>query len=410
LRFIPLLLCVLFSWRAVAADRQVFVAAMGIERTPWSSGQWRWWHNGKHSPDVKDANGRRDICSHVFYPAIGLYDAADPAYIEYRCQLLKMCGIDGISLSAYPRDEWVDRALKTSGEYLNRYGIKATTRVQSMVTIDQLDFFLHVLGPATWRIDGRPVLTFFSPGIKPNELLAWKNKYPAETRPLVFKWASSTVDPRWKGILDGAYDWCGDDRRHPHRTDVKPYNRYFGLPQVKTAYHEDVDRAKQILRDGIITYYMDGVSPGFDNLGVNGWGKELIKCDRENGQTYEWRWQQAIANPFSLVLIPTWDDWGENTTIEPTVEYGNQYLEITRKYAAKYKGVAPSEGNLSVPEWIYKIRKMSADPQILDQTTHASTLIQHGNYLEAEKIVRPIFEKLPPPTGKYFDPLEATKH
>ena len=37
------------------------------------------------------------------------------------------------------------------------------------------------------------------------------------------------------------------------------------------------------------------------------------------------------------IFITTWNEWWENTSIEPGELYGDQYLQITKEYAEKWK-------------------------------------------------------------------------
>ncbi len=83
---------------------------------------------------------------------------------------------------------------------------------------------------------------------------------------------------------------------------------------------------------------------------------------------------------------------GEATTIEPSLEYGTTYLEITRKYAAEYKGIEANTANLELPGWIYKIRKTTTDAEILTMMDIASQLIADGYYDLAETLVEPYVE------------------
>ena len=89
-------------------------------------------------------------------------------------------------------------------------------------------------------------------------------------------------------------------------------------------------------------------------------------------------------------MIPTFDDWSEGTLIHPTLEFGNQYLELTQQYSAQFKGAAFNGANLNLPEWIYKLRKKVSDQNALSILNQAATLIAAGAYSSAESLVAPI--------------------
>jgi glycosyl transferase family WbsX len=109
------------------------------------------------------------------------------------------------------------------------------------------------------------------------------------------------------------------------------------------------------------------VYPGFDNTGVWGWGNGPFITPRENGEFYARSWKKAIPHDIKFLQIATWNDFGEGATIEPALEYGFQYLELTEKYAALYKGVASDRGRwLKIPLSIYQARRAIQELQEKD--------------------------------------------
>jgi hypothetical protein len=37
-------------------------------------------------------------------------------------------------------------------------------------------------------------------------------------------------------------------------------------------------------------------------------------------------------------MVSTWNEWLEDTAIEPAVQYGDEYLQLTRQYADQLQG------------------------------------------------------------------------
>jgi hypothetical protein len=75
--------------------------------------------------------------------------------------------------------------------------------------------------------------------------------------------------------------------------------------------------------------------------------------DRENGAYYRRQWEAALDGEPDLVMIHTWNEWAEGTLIEPTVEFGFKYLQLTLTYSLMLHGrmIAsrrPSEMDLTV--------------------------------------------------------------
>jgi hypothetical protein len=72
-----------------------------------------------------------------------------------------------------------------------------------------------------------------------------------------------------------------------------------------------------------------GVQPGFDNR-----DSAYVRLERENAEFYKTYWSIAkdlvadYENP--MVLVTSFNEWHEGTEIEPSVEYGEEYLDMTK--------------------------------------------------------------------------------
>ena len=56
--------------------------------------------------------------------------------------------------------------------------------------------------------------------------------------------------------------------------------------------------------------------------------------DRAGGQYYQATWDGALASsPSWAVIVSTFNEWMESTQIEPAVQYGDQYLGLTKQNA-----------------------------------------------------------------------------
>ena len=54
--------------------------------------------------------------------------------------------------------------------------------------------------------------------------------------------------------------------------------------------------------------------------------------DRANGAYFKGELDHVFANSPQWVTIYTWNEWFEETYIEPSVTYGDQYLQIAGSY------------------------------------------------------------------------------
>ncbi len=76
--------------------------------------------------------------------------------------------------------------------------------------------------------------------------------------------------------------------------------------------------------------------PGYDESRLP--GRKGQSKDRDNGASYRATLEAAIQSHPDWIFISTWNEWWENTYIERSEMYGDQYLGITREFAEKWKG------------------------------------------------------------------------
>ncbi|HKC29203.1 MAG TPA: endo-1,3-alpha-glucanase family glycosylhydrolase, partial [Jatrophihabitans sp.] len=130
---------------------------------------------------------------------------------------------------------------------------------------------------------------------------------------------------RVAGIVDGeAYYWSSADPRS-RATPAK-------LDQLSREVHKD---------GGI---WFAPAAPGFD-------GRTLAHTrviPRDGGSTFRLSLEDAYASRPDAVGVISWNEWSENTYIEPGRRYGTQELTVLRDYlrtaAAGGRGAAPPGG------------------------------------------------------------------
>ena len=79
------------------------------------------------------------------------------------------------------------------------------------------------------------------------------------------------------------------------------------------------------------------VGPGFSNTQFGGGGPNRFFTDRQNGKYYEDNLKRALRSRRMILAVETWNELGEASGILETVEYGRQYIDLTRKYADMFK-------------------------------------------------------------------------
>jgi len=80
------------------------------------------------------------------------------------------------------------------------------------------------------------------------------------------------------------------------------------------------------------------VIPGYDDTKIR---KPGLAVQRYDAELYRVQWEEAIKADPNWILITSFNEWHEGSEIEPSLEYKQRYLELTGKYAKRFKASAP---------------------------------------------------------------------
>jgi hypothetical protein len=137
--------------------------------------------------------------------------------------------------------------------------------------------------------------------------------------------------------------------------------------------------------------YIAAAFPRFDDIYAQaGVGRSWGHIDDQNGQTYVETLTNALQSGAPIVQLVTWNDWGEGTQIEPSVEYGTRDLAATQRLRRKF--LTPSfpytADDLSIPiEW-YRLRKSEqGNPAALAKLDPVFSLVVSGRLDRARAIL-----------------------
>lgn len=127
-----------------------------------------------------------------------------------------------------------------------------------------------------------------------------------------------------------------------HFQSVTAYNMYYRpdfLRAVRGQF-EAVDRAARPHGMRLVP----NVMPGYDDTPLR--GTERVTINRRRGDFY--REYFAVAAPFvdaeqPMLLVTSFNEWHEGTEVEPSEEYGDKYLDLTRELVAPLRGRRPRE-------------------------------------------------------------------
>jgi hypothetical protein len=345
------------------------------------SDHWGWhWTMDSFDPDGVDASGQRRIAS-WYRPLIGPYDSADPVVLEYHVLLMKLTGIDGVVVDWYGPDDYLDYAINNERtlaicNHARKAGLKvalcyedqtiqqevrggylqasqAVAHAQQTMLYAQSNYFRH---PGYLRRDNRPVLLNFGPQYF-MENAQWEAIFSVlepTSQPAFF-----TEDNRLP-VGVGAFNWP------PMWLSLAPGAR--GVLSM-AALGDYLDRFEQTAETW--PAFISSAFPRFHDIyqsaGVRDyWG---YLGDRK-GQTFRQTLTRALTNRSSMVQIVTWNDFGEGTMVEPTVEYGFRDLGIIQDHRRLYldAGFPYRTNDLAIALKLYHLRRAAGTNTALSLT------------------------------------------
>ncbi len=357
------------------------IAPVAIEKTnstkiyvhymPWfetneSSADKKWgyhWTMANKNPNTIGENNRREIASY-YYPLIGPYHSGDKNVIENHLLLMKYSGIDGVLIDWYGTYDVFDyRMVKENTEQLiamlNKVGLEYAIVYEDRVTKSSVDAGKAISVTAAAKTDlaymeknyfddanyikvnGKPLLLNFGPIVlqTPAE---WTNVFNTiTTKPTFITLWDQSVEAG--ANASGEYAWVYKD------------NSYLTNFYINT---------KPKLNVAIGSAY-----PGFKDFYAEGGGGAAIgwTIEHNNGVTLDETLALAKNVNLNFLQLITWNDFGEGTMFEPTVEFGYTYIEKVKAFA----GVKNTESVFPEISKMYNLRiekKSNADvQQKLDQ-------------------------------------------
>jgi glycoprotein endo-alpha-1,2-mannosidase len=327
------------SW-AADAPRQVlafYYPWYGIATGPGGAGRTVHW--GRINAAGKDIEASTD------YPELGAYDSHDPNVIDQHCRWAKEAGIDGFIVSWWGHNHYTDRAMSLILDACKRHGLNACIYYETVprpktprAAADDIVKVLNKYGkhPAHLKVDGKPVVFVYGRALQEMGLTEWLK-------------ALDMINAEYKGgvaaigdqfsfgavrVFDGVhtYNTAGQLRgREPSDADRWAAETY--LSWVRLA-----DAAGKICAITVI--------PGYDDTKIR---KPGLAVQRYDGQLYRVQWEEAIKADPQWILITSFNEWHEGSEIEPSLQYGRRYIDLTTEYASRFKANKNPHKSVSPP-------------------------------------------------------------
>lgn len=365
-------------------------------QAPPINNSWGWhWTMNHFNPDMTDTNGHREIASQ-FYPQIGPYDSRDPAVLEYQVVLLKLSGIDGVIVDWYGTENFYDYAILNESTqalfpYIKKAGLLFSICYEDqtigiMVNNNHIDagdaqknaqkemLYLQdnwFIDEAYLRTSEAPVLFIFGPQYF-KTASAWENVFSVLNTPPVFISEDNPLSP----VTTSSFPWP------PMWASQNGVLTEQAMEDYLTSFYKKAAFWK---------YWVASAFPGYKDIykeaGVSaGYGF----LDSRNGETFKTTLSLALKNKPNAIQLVTWNDYGEGTNIEPTDEYGYQYLGILQDTIRS--SINPkfpyTTNDLALALQLYQLRKQNnGNSEVNLHLDQAFQLIIDGKLDDAKTIL-----------------------
>ena len=302
-------------------------------------------------------------------PLIGMYSSDDPSVVRLHIKLAKAAGIDGFAVSWWGPGTNTDRNLRKVLEiaaeeemYVAAYFESLTGDGQSRPLLEienMLNNLITSYGkhPAYYKVDGKPLIFVWAAWS--HEADEWRMVFEnLRKRGLDAFYVATALNTKYLEAFDGLQNYGTGNL-----TELKRIYERVG-PEVKT-FH--------ILHRGGERLWVPSISPGYDERLLP--GRSGLYFDRDDGRYYLASYEHAVASYPDWVWITSFNEWWENTHIEPSMRYGYRYLFLTEQLTSSFKN-RPSNTDMLL-EQIIELEKQvvtfTATHTLLQTTTRQVT-------------------------------------
>jgi len=247
-------------------------------------------------------------------PRLGLYSSSDERILKTHIDLAKEAGIDGFICSWWGINSVTDQNLKKLAQLCDKNNFKFSIYLED------------TKNPFDLREQIQYLESTFA---QYKSFLYYKNK------PVLF-------------IFNRILEKISLDSLRSIKSGFSIINYGYGVSNLQgfEGYHEFVPpvegfrSVKQTYRLAKEVAYSKGklfaapVMPGFDDRFVN---TKSTYINRNKGKYYKNLWEAVLAIKPDWILINTFNEWFEGTEIEPSKEFGDFYLKLTKTYSQKFK-------------------------------------------------------------------------
>jgi hypothetical protein len=251
-------------------------------------------------------------------PLLGTYTSDDLAVMRQHILEAKAAGITGFIVS-WKSTDVLNRRLQQLAEVAQQENFKLAIIYQGLdfnrnplpvdTVANDLDYFIH-------NFASLPAFQLYS---KP--LVIWSGTWNFNTQQI----QQVTTSRRGDLLILASERNLAGYTRLASLVDGDAYYWSSVNPATYSGYQAKLDQMSQAIHNNN-GLWIAPAAPGFDARLVGG----TTVVDRNNGDTFRIEINTAMAsNPDALGII-SWNEFSENSQIEPSQNYGTQYLDLLK--------------------------------------------------------------------------------
>ena len=252
--------------------------------------------------------------------------------IQLHIKQAQDAGINGFISSWWGPNSYTDQNLKTILDLSQKKNFRVAIYFETLQNgiprkseeiYDWLAYAIKTYRshPAYMKVDGKPLIVIWASSNLP--LSTWKSIFSKlQSEGLDATYLAMGYNPANLDIFDGF-----------HSYSVLTYsnlNQTFAVASRNARYYS-------LLTDHPASkIWAATVQPGYDERLIPERRRGFFK-DRKNGSLYRATWDAALKSDPDWIFITSWNEWYENTHIEPSKSYNDEYIRINREFARKWK-------------------------------------------------------------------------
>jgi len=253
------------------------------------------------------------------YPLLGHYSSDDENVMLQHIRWAKNAGIDGFIVS-WKSTDVLNRRLDLLVQLANQENFKLVVIYEGLdfsreplpvdqVAEDLVYFKGHFAGNPVFSLFSKPVMIWSGTWMFSPEEIAQVGQQIRSSILLLASEKNLAGYERLTGLVDGnAYYWSSVN------------------PETNTNYVHKLAEMAQTVHQANGLWFAPA-APGFDGRLVGG----TTVVERKNGDTLRTEFNTAMNSSPDAIGIISWNEFSENSHIEPSENYGDQYLKILKE-------------------------------------------------------------------------------